>query len=264
MPRAVWRGTISFGLVAIPVRLHVATDEGSSVPLHLLCKNDGTRLRNLRWCPTENREIPWDEVVRGYEIAKDEHVVLTRDDLESLPLRTTRTIEILQFCAREEVPDLYLDRAYYVEPEEVGRRPYTLLRTALERSGRVGIGKIALRDREHLARIGWIGETLVLETLLWPEQIRDAGELDVPSGVTPHAAEVDMATMLVDALVRPFDPGEYHDEYRAALLRLVEEKQAGREVERPEAPATPEKVIDLMEALKASVEAARARGTGTG
>lgn len=262
MPRAVWRGTISFGMVAIPVRLHVATDEGSSVPLHLLCRNDGSRLRNLRWCPTENREIPWDEVVRGYEIGKDEHVVLTASDLESLPLRTAHTIEILQFCARDEVPDLYLDRAYYVEPEETGRRPYALLRAALERSGRVGIGKVALRDREHLARIGWIGETLVLETLLWPEQIRDAGELAAPAGVTPHAAEIDLALTLVDALARPFDPGQYHDEYRAALLKLVEEKRAGRIVEPPAPPAAPEKVIDLMEALKASVEQARRRGTG--
>ena len=262
MPRALWRGTISFGMVAIPVRLHVATDEGSSVPLHLLCKNDGSRLRNLRWCPTENREIPWDEVVRGYEIGKEEHVVLSASDLESLPLRTAHTIEILQFCARDEVPDLYLDRAYYVEPEEVGRRPYALLRTALERSGRVGIGKVALRDREHLARIGWSDGALVLDTLLWPEQIRDAGELSLPGDRSPQAAEVDVALMLVDALSRPFDPGEYHDEYRAALLRLVEEKQAGTPLERPAPPAAPEKVIDLMEALKASVEQARRRGTG--
>jgi DNA end-binding protein Ku len=261
MPRAVWRGTISFGLVAIPVRLHVATDEGPSVPLHLLCKNDGSRLRNLRWCPVENREIPWDEVVRGYEIAKDEHVVLTPADLEGLPLRTAHVIEILQFCGREEVPDLYLDRAYYVEPEEVGRRPYALLRTALERSGRVGIGKVALRDREHLARIGWSDGALVLETLLWPEQIRDAGELSLPGDVSPQPAEVDVALMLIDALSRPFDPGEHRDEYRAALLRLVEEKRAGTPLERPAAPAAPEKVVDLMEALKASVEQARRRSS---
>ena len=232
------------------------------MPLHLLCKNDGSRLRNLRWCPTENREIPWDEVVRGYEIGKEEHVVLSASDLESLPLRTAHTIEILQFCARDEVPDLYLDRAYYVEPEEVGRRPYALLRTALERSGRGGIGKVALRDREHLARNGWSDGALVLDTLLWPEQIRDAGELSLPGDVSPQAAEVDMALMLVDALSRPFDPAEYHDEYRAALLRLVEEKQAGTPLARPAPPAAPEKVIDLMEALKASVEQARRRGTG--
>jgi DNA end-binding protein Ku len=246
-------------MVAIPVRLHVATDEGSSVPLHLLCKNDGTRLRNLRWCPKENREVPWDEVVRGYEIGKDEYVVLTPEDLERLPLRTARTVEILQFCERDEVPDLYFDRAYYVEPEEAGRKPYGLFRTALERSGKVGIGKVAFRDREHLARISRLDEALVLETLHWPDEIRSTGELGLPGDLTFQKAEVDLALTLIDALTRRFDPEEYHDEYRDALLALIDEKQGRGAVERAAEPE-PAKVVDLMEALKASVEAARRDG----
>jgi DNA end-binding protein Ku len=261
MPRAMWRGTISFGMVAIPVRLHVATEERSSVSFHLLCKKDGSRLRNLRWCPTENREVPWDEVVRGYEIGKDEYVVLTPEDLERLPLPSARTIEIHQFCERGEIPDLYLDRAYYIEPEEAGRKPYALLRTALERSGRVAVGKVALREREHLARISWLDGALVLETLHWPEEIRDTKELKVPTRVTVGEAEIDMALMLVESLSRPFTPSDYHDEYREALLALVAEKQGRGTVERPVA-AAPAKVVDLMEALKASVEAARSGGNG--
>jgi DNA end-binding protein Ku len=260
MPRAMWRGTISFGMVAIPVRLHLATEERSSVSFHLLCKKDGSRLRNLRWCPRENREVPWDEVVRGYEIGKDEYVQLTAEDLERLPLPSARTIEILQFCERAEVPDLYLERAYHIEPEQAGRKPYALLRTALERSGRVAIGKVALREREHLAQISGLDDALVLETLHWPEEIRGTGELTLPHDVTLRKAEVDLALVLVDSLSRHFDPGEYHDEYREALLRLVAEKQGKAEIERPAAAAAEGRVVDLMEALKASVEAARRTG----
>jgi DNA end-binding protein Ku len=259
MPRAMWRGIISFGMVAIPVRLHVATDEGSSVPLHLLCDRDGSRLRNLRWCPKENREVPWDEVVRGYEIGKDEYVVLTPEDFERLPLRTAHTIEILQFCERDEVPDLYVDRAYYVEPEEAGRKPYTLLRTALERSGKAGIGKVAFREREHLARIGVLDQALVLESLHWPEEIRGTGELGLPGNVKFQKSEVDLALTLIDAMTRRFEPDRYHDEYGDALLELIAEKQGKGKVERAEEPE-PAKVVDLMEALKASVEAARSDG----
>jgi DNA end-binding protein Ku len=263
MPRAMWRGTISFGMVAIPVRLHVATEERSSVSFHLLCKKDGSRLRNLRWCPTENREVPWDEVVRGYEIGRDEYVVLTPEDLERLPLPSARTIEIHQFCERDEIPDLYLDRAYYIEPEEAGRKPYALLRAALERSGRVAVGKVALREREHLAQISWLDGALVLETLHWPEEIRDTKDLKLPETVSVGKAEIDMALMLVESLSRPFTPSDYHDEYREALLALVAEKQGTGTVERP-AAAEPAKVVDLMEALKASVEAARRGGGGDG
>jgi DNA end-binding protein Ku len=261
MPRAIWRGTISFGLVVIPVRLHVATEDRSSVALHLLCKNDGTRLRNLRWCPTENREVPWNEVVRGYEIAPDEHVVLTPEDLERLPLPSARTIEIHQFCDRAEVPDLYHDRAYYIEPDEAGRRAYALLRTALERTGRVAIGKVALRDREHLAQIEGLGDALVLETLHWPGEVRDTGALNLPDAGGVKDAELDMALTLVDSLTRGFQPDEYQDGYREALLALVAERRGEGRVVQPPA-AEPAKVVDLMEALRASVEATRARGSG--
>jgi DNA end-binding protein Ku len=260
MPRAMWRGTISFGMVAIPVRLHLATEEKASVSFHLLCKKDGSRLRNLRWCPRENREVPWDEVVRGYEIGKDEYVELTAEDLERLPLPSAHTIEILQFCERAEVPDLYLDRAYHIEPEQAGRKPYALLRTALERSGRVAIGKVALRDREHLARISGLDDALVLETLHWPGEIRETRELELPRDVTLQQAEVDLALVLVDSLSRHFDPGEYQDGYREALLELVAEKRGDAGIERPTAPAAEARVVDLMEALRASVEAARRPG----
>jgi DNA end-binding protein Ku len=257
MPRSIWRGAISFGMVAIPVRLYSAAEQRSGVSFHLLCPRDGTRIRNLRWCPKEEREVPWSEVVRGYEVAREEHVVLTDEDLARLPLRSARTIDIVEFCDAGDIPSLYVDRPYLIEPEEAGRKPYALLHLALQRTGRVAVGKVALRDREHLARITCLDGGLVLETLHWPQEIRDASELKLPREAGLAEPEVEMALMLVDSLSRRFDPADFHDEYSAAVEALVAEKQGRGQVERPE-PETP-KVLDLMTALKASVEAAASR-----
>jgi DNA end-binding protein Ku len=257
MPRSIWRGAISFGMVAIPVRLYSAAEQRSGVSLHLLCPRDGTRIRNLRWCPAENREVPWNEVVRGYEVAGDEYVVLTEEDLARLPLRSAHSIDIVEFCDAGDIPSLYVDRPYLIEPEEAGRKPYALLRTALQRTGRVAVGKVALRDREHLARITCVDGALVLETLHWPQEIRSPDDLRLPGDAGLAEPEVEMALMLVDSLSRRFDPSQFHDEYRAALEALVAEKQGHGQVERahPEAP----RVDDLMAALKASVEAVTSR-----
>jgi DNA end-binding protein Ku len=257
----MWRGAISFGMVAIPVRLYPAAEHRSGVSFHLLCPRDGSRIRNLRWCPKEGREIPWSEVVRGYEVGKDEYIVVTDEDLAGLPLRSARTIDIVEFCDASDIPSLYIDRPYFIEPEEAGRKPYALLRTALERTGRVAVGKVALRDREHLAQITCLDDALVLETLHWPEEIRNAGELRVSGEVSLARQEIEMALMLVDSLSRRFDPSEFRDEYRAALEALVAEREGKGQVERPE-PEAPQ-VLDLMAALKASVEAARTRGGAT-
>jgi DNA end-binding protein Ku len=258
MPRSIWRGAISFGMVAIPVRLYSAAEQRSGVSLHLLCPRDGARIRNLRWCPTEQREVPWNEVVRGYEVARDEYVVLTEEDLASLPLRSAHTIDIVEFCDAGDIPSLYVDRPYLIEPEEAGRKPYALLHTALQRTGRVAVGKVALRDREHLARITCLDGALVLETLRWPQEIRDASELRLPGDAGVSDAEVEMALMLVDGLSRRFDPADFHDEYRTALEALVAAKRESGQVERPPEAEIP-KVDDLMAALKASVEAVRNR-----
>ena len=179
----MWRGAISFGMVAIPVRLYLAT-ESKSVSFRLLCPADHTPVRNKRWCPEEDREIGWSEAVRGYEVGKDEYVVVTDQDLDDLPLTTTHTIDIVEFCPDSEIEaGVYLKSAYSLEPEAVGVKPYALLRQALEKTGTVAIGKIALRDREHLCRLALHDQGLLLITLHWPDEIRSAGELAIHVGL---------------------------------------------------------------------------------
>jgi DNA end-binding protein Ku len=252
----MWRGAISFGMVAIPVRLYLAT-ESHSVSFRLLCPNDLTPIRNKRWCPVEDREIGWNEVVRGYEVGKDEYVVIDDKDLDELPLNTTHAIDIVEFCADSEIEaGLYLKSAYYMEPEPVGARPYALLRSALEQTGKVAIGKIALRDREHLCRLALHEQGLLMNTLHWPDEIRSSAELSIPDADV-QKRELDMAVMLVENLSARFDPQRHVDEYREALVKVVEAKLENRPVERPAAPE-PASVTDLMAALKASVEAAQA------
>ena len=255
----MWRGAISFGMVAIPVRLYLAT-ESKSVSFRLLCPADHTPVRNKRWCPEEDREIGWSEAVRGYEVGKDEYVVVTDQDLDNLPLITTHTIDIVEFCPDSEIEaGVYLKSAYYLEPEAVGVKPYALLREALEKTGTVAIGKIALRDREHLCRLALHEQGLLLNTLHWPDEIRSAAELAIPEQAPDVAKkELDMAVMLVENMSAHFDPARYHDNYREAVIQVVEAKLANKPIERPEVQE-PGKVTDLMAALKASVEAAKTR-----
>ncbi|MHB8718021.1 MAG: non-homologous end joining protein Ku [Candidatus Dormibacteria bacterium] len=262
MPRSMWRGAISFGMVAIPVRLYLAT-ESKSVSFRMLCPDCHTPIRNKRWCPNEDKEVAWNATVRGYEVGKDEFVVVDDSDLDSLPLSTAHTIDILEFCDDAEIEaGLYIKGAYYLEPEAVGVKPYYLLKAALETTGRVAVGKIAFRDREHLVRLALHDRGILMNTLHWPDEIRDAAELSLPEAeVTPdiHKRELDMAVMLIDNLTATFDPERYHDEYRDALTAVVEAKLNQQPLHAPEV-SEPARVTDLMAALKASVEAARASG----
>lgn len=257
----MWRGAISFGMVAIPVRLYLAT-ESKGVSFRLLCPRDREPVKNKRWCPAEDREIGWSEAVRGFEIGKDEYLVLEDRDLDDLPLSTAHTIDIVEFCSDAEIDaGLYVKSAYYLEPEAVGVKPYHLLRTALEKTGKVAIGKIALRDREHLCRLALHESGLLLNTLHWPDEIRSAQELSLPDAeVKVHDRELDMAVMLIDNLTATFDPGRYRDGYREALLQVVEAKLKNQPLEKRE--AAPAQATDLMAALKASVEASRAARAG--
>ena len=257
MPRSMWRGAISFGMVAIPVRLYLAT-ESKSVSFRLLCPNDLTPIKNKRWCTVEDKEVGWNDVVRGYEVGKDEYVVIEDKDLDNLPLNSTHSIDIVEFCADQEIEaGVYLKSAYYLEPEPVGTKPYALLRAALEKTGKVAIGKIALRDREHLCRLALHENGLLMNTLHWPDEIRSAAELSIPqNGAEIAKQELHMAVMLVENLSAHFEPERHHDEYREALLTVVEAKLTNKPLERPATPE-PAKVTDLMAALKASVEAAQ-------
>lgn len=252
-------------MVAIPVRMYLAT-ESRSVSFRMLCPNDNTPIKQKRWCTVEDREIGWTETVRGFEVGKEEYVRIDDADLDRLPLPTTKAVEILEFVDDAEIDaGVYIKSAYYLEPEQVGAKPYALLRTALEKTGRVAIGRIALRDREHLCRLALHGEGLVLNTLHWPDEIRDQGELKLPgSDVAVGDRELEMAVMLIDTLTASFDPARHHDRYREALLQIVEEKLGEKPAEAPAPAAEPAGALDLMAALKASVEASKkAREEGT-
>ncbi len=255
----MWRGAISFGMVAIPVRLYLAT-ESKSMSFRMLCPDDHTPIRNKRWCVTEDKEIPWNATVRGYEVAKDEFVVIDDSDLDALPLTTAHTCEILEFVDDSEIEaGVCIKSAYYLEPEAVGVKPYYLLKAALEKTGKVAVGKIAFRDREHLCRLALHEKGLLLNTLHWPDEIRDAGELSLPEAEARpeiHKRELDMAVMLVENLSAKFDAQRYKDDYREALMAVVEAKVNDKPLEHV-AQERPSKVTDLMAALKASVEAAQ-------
>ncbi|MEO8897435.1 MAG: Ku protein [Candidatus Dormibacter sp.] len=259
MPRSMWRGAISFGMVAIPVRLYLAT-ESKSVSFRMLCPDDLTPIRNKRWCVEEDKEIPWNATVRGYEVGKDDFVVVDDSDLDKLPLTTSHTCEILEFVDDSEIEaGVYIKSAYYLEPEAVGVKPYYLLKAALEETGKVALGKIAFRDREHLCRLALHEKGLLLNTLHWPDEIRNPAELSLPEDEARpeiHKRELDMAVMLVENLSAHFDPERYKDDYREALMAVVDAKVNDKPLD-VRAPEKPSKVTDLMAALKASVEAAQ-------
>ncbi len=260
MPRSIWKGTISFGMVALPVRLYLATETGSKISFNLLCPEHKARIKNKRWCPEGDHEIAWSDAVRGYEYEKGSYVVLEDNELDDLPLASSKSIDIAGFIKDEELPGpLYYQSAYYLEPEKSAQKPYALLRKTLEKTKRVAIAKFALRDRERLVSVRALDGALLLNTLHWPDEIRATDDLDLPDDVKVSAAELKMAENLVEMMATAFEPEDFKDEYKEAVLKVVRAKVEGREdlVEAPEAE-TETTVVDLMAALKASVERAKA------
>ena len=257
MPRSIWRGVLSFGMVAIPVRLYLATESSSKVSFNLLCPEHKSRIKNKRWCAEGDHEVAWNDVVRAYEYEKGNYVELTDEDLEKLPLRSSKAIDISGFVEKQDIPEeLYIQSAYYLEPEKAAAKPYALLKKTLEKTGRVAIAKFALRERERLVSIGGYDGALVLNTLHWPDEIRSTEDLDIDNpSVSP--AELKMAENLVNMMATKFEPSEYTDEYKKAVLELVEAKVEKREVIAAPEPEAETTVVDLMEALKASVEKAK-------
>jgi DNA end-binding protein Ku len=263
--RSIWKGAISFGLVSIPVKLYSATEE-KDVSFHQVHRADGGRIRYKRVCQTDGEEVPYSDIAKGYELPSGEVVVLTDDDFADLPLTTSRAIDVLEFVPLEQVDPMYFAKSYYLEPDAAGAKPYVLLREALERSGRVALVKIALRQRESLATLRVRNGVFVLEMMLWPDEIRepDFGFLD--EDIEVRAQELKMAESLIDSLSGDFEPEQYADNYREALQALIDAKVEGREVVQPVEPAADTgTVVDLMAALRASVEAAKhGRETGAG
>jgi DNA end-binding protein Ku len=255
----MWKGAIQFGLVTIPVKLYLATESRAGVSFNMLHEKDKSRIQMKIWCPEDEEIIQRSETVKGYEYAPDKYVVINDEDLEKLPLKTVRSIEIAQFVDAQEAESQtkFVKQAYYLEPDRVGRKAFQLLKEVLQDKGLTAICKIVIRDREALAAMDPFENTMLLSTLYWPDEIRDMGELDLPEEEAEiKPAEKKMAAQLIEAMTGEFDPAEYRDEYRDALMQVIESKIEGREVVEVETTEEPTKLVDLMAALQASVTAA--------
>jgi len=254
----MWKGAISFGLVTIPVAVYPATEE-KTLRFNQLHDEDGGRVRYKRVCEKDGEEVTFEHIVKGYEVEKDRYVVLTDDDFDAVPVASSRAIDIVQFVEIDEIDPVLFKKSYYLVPEETGAKAYALLREAMREDDRVGIAKVSFRDKEHIAALRFKDDAFVLETMFWPDEIRQAdfGGVDVTTDVRDN--ELTMARQLIDSLTSEWAPEQFSDAYRDALLQIVEAKLNGQEIEvvEPEPAAT---VVDLMEALKASVAAAKKGG----
>jgi DNA end-binding protein Ku len=254
MPRALWKGAVSFGMVSIPIKLFTATDE-KDVSFNMLHRTDHVRIKQQRICPEDEQVLELSEIVKGYEIAPGQYVIMEPEDFDKVPVDTTHTIEITDFVPRDQIDPIYYQKTYYLEPEKIGAKPFALLREVLKDSELVALAKVTLRQKEQLCTLRVYENTIALETMLYADEIRSTEELETPGDVSVGEKELKMAKSLVDMLTGDFEPEKYQDNYREALLELIEAKAEGEEIKRP-APVAG-KVTDLMEALRASVEAAR-------
>jgi DNA end-binding protein Ku len=259
--RSIWRGAVSFGLVSIGVKLYSATED-KDIRFHQVHATDGGRVKYKRVCSIDGEEVEYGDIAKGYELPDGQVVILTDEDFDQMPLSTRREIEVLEFVDQDEIDPIMFEKTYYLEPDGPAARPYVLLRDALENAGQVAITKIAIRQRESLAALRVRDGILVLHTMRWPDEIRrpDFAFLDEDISVRPQ--ELKMAEALISSMTGDFDPGEFSDDYREAMTALLEAKQSGGEVTQlPEAVDDGAAVVDLMSALRRSVE--RARGGGS-
>jgi DNA end-binding protein Ku len=255
--RAIWKGAVSFGMVTIPVKLYTATEQ-KDVRLRMLCKEHQAPIQEKRVCTDGGEELAWEELARGYEVSKGEFVVLEPEEIDAAKPESSTTIDIGDFVEATEIDPVYFEKSYFLEPTDVGAKPFSLLKRALEETGRVAIARVTIRTRERLATLRAYEDTLILETMFWPDEIRSTGALDLPEGgeTKVRSRELEMARSLVESLADKFRPESYTDEYRTALEELIESKMRGEQ--RAARRRKPEpKVIDLMDALRASVEQAK-------
>ncbi len=253
MPRALWKGAISFGLVNIPIELHTAVRD-TRPHFRMLHAKDRSPVRFERVCIRDGHPVAWEDLVKGFEYAKGRFVVLTKEDFTAAAVEKTRTIDIVDFVEAAEIDDRFFETPYYVTPAKGGERAYALLREAIRESGRVGIAKFILRDSQHLAAVEVIGDALVLSVMRFADELVDVSQFAFPAATGIRKPELDMAKALVNSLAAEWDPSKYTDEYRANLMRIIQAKTRGKEVklEAPEEPRQAE-VIDLMERLRRSL-----------
>lgn len=261
--RAIWKGAVSFGLVSIAVKLYSATEE-KTIRFHQVHRDDGGRIRYQRICELDGKQVGYDDIAKGYDLGGGEMVVLTDEDFADLPLSTSRAIDVLEFVPADQIDPIMFNKAYYLEPEGSATKPYVLLRDALADSERVAIVKVALRQREQLATLRVRDGMLVLNTMLWPDEVRVPEFSFLDEEVSARGPELAMASSLIDSMTGDFDPQAYTDDYREALQEVIDAKVEGREVERPAEPEEAPAAIDLMAALRASVEKAQAARGGEG
>jgi DNA end-binding protein Ku len=258
--RSIWKGAISFGMVTIPVKLYSAT-ESRDVRFRLLCEKHEAPIEEKRVCTEGGEEVIWEGLVRGYEVKKGEFIVLQPEEIDAAKPESSTTIDIGDFVEAAEIDPVYFEKSYFLEPTDVGAKPFSLLKRALEETERVALARVTIRTRERLATLRTYDGTLVLETMFWPDEIRSTGALDLPEGgeAKVRPKELQMARSLVESLAEKFRPESYTDEYRTALEELIEQKMRG-ETKRAKRRKPEPKVVDLMEALQASVAEAKKDG----
>jgi DNA end-binding protein Ku len=254
--RPTWTGTLTFGLVAIPVTMHSAVRSKERISFRMLHKKDLSPIKYDRVCEEEGKSVPWDEIVKGYEYKKGKFVVLTDDDFKAAAMESNKTIEILGFVDADKVDARYFETPYYLVPGKSADKPYALLREAIRKTGKIGIGKMIMRSNSyHLVSIRTDDDAMTLEIMRFEDELVDASTFSFPAASTVRPQELKMAEQLVENLAEPFDPSKYHDEYRANLMKIIHAKMKGKEIEYEETKepkATP--VIDLMSRLQASLD----------
>ena len=266
MARAIWSGSISFGLLNVPVKLYSAVSR-KSVSFRELRQSDSSRIRHKRVAEADGEEVPYEEIVKGYEITPEQYVVLTRDELEELDPKKTRAIEIQDFVDLDEIDPIYFEHPYYLGPDKGAEKAYALLTKAMEEQNKVAIARFVLRNKENLAAIRPMGDMLTMATMRFADEVTDPGDLrsdlfeEKPK--KPEKRELEMAKQLIESLSTDFDAGKYRDEYREELLEMLEQKASGKEiVSTPSEEPEPTKAPDLMAALEESLAAVRGESDG--
>src|SRR5579872_7430410 len=260
MAHALWTGSINFGLVNIPVKLFNAV-RGNELSFHFLHKKDQGRITNVRTCSECGKKVPWDEIERGYEIEKGQHVILTDEDFKRVNVEATQSVDIMQFVQQKEIDEMLYDTPYYLEPEKKGRHAYALLREALKKSGKVGIARVVIRTREHLAAVRPHGEAIVLETMHYEDEIVKASQFEFPptKEKTP-ATEMKAALMLIDTMSEKFDASSFHDEYKEQLLTMIQARARGKTLPKVKLKTQePTNVVNIMDVLQKSLNERRAK-----
>jgi len=254
--KTLWKGAVSFGLVNIPVAMYVAT-ENKDIKFNYLHKECMSPINYQKFCTKCGREISSDELVRGYEYQKGSYVVVNEEDFARIPLNNTKTIDILDFVELAQVDPIYFDKSYYLEPAPGGEKAYTLIVEAMQKTGKIAIARVIIRSKQTLAALRVKEGYLLMETIFYPDEIRSPASLNQGLDTSKlHENEIKMAVSLIENLSVSFEPGRYEDEYRKALWEMIEAKVAGQEIFAPAAPENRGNVLDLMDALRASVKLA--------